>query len=207
MDEALGLAYRDRAAIPLLIGSDLPEVLGAAAHLSQLPALPEGARVLDVGGGPGHLALWMLQCWPAASVTVLDTLASSVALDWTPALETARIEFVDGDIFGDLSAVAERRFERVVVARTIGQGHHESNLDLRPRFLDAMVALKPLVAPGGDLVVIDHFHGRDTEMADALKDQALAAGFGTNVKGWRLSGGGACLPWQLRFVNDADSDG
>lgn len=197
VEDLLAFQYAHVEAIRLLIGRDLYPVMAAAAHLTQLPPLPPGATVLDVGGGPGHLALWMLECWPLSTITVLDRVASAVNRDWTPGLAASNIRFVDGDVPADLAAVQGLRFDRIIIARTLAQ-EASSDQDLRPIFREALVALRGLVVDGGDVIVIDHFHGRDSEMADAINSIAQEVGFDRNIRGWHAPE--PELPWQLRLV-------
>jgi 2-polyprenyl-3-methyl-5-hydroxy-6-metoxy-1,4-benzoquinol methylase len=202
VEEVLAFEYGRLEAIRLLIGRDLYPIMAAAALLTQLPPPAPSSKVLDVGGGPGHLALWMLRCWPStATITVLDRVASAVARDWTPTLSLSPIRFIDGDVPSNLSGVEGERFDRVVLVRMLAQGGHRT--DLRLKFLKALTALKPLVAARGDVIVIDHFHGRNMEMAQELADASTSAGFGS-VKGWRELG--PELTWQLRFIDDRVAD-
>jgi SAM-dependent methyltransferase len=192
--EVLAHAYGHRDLIGIVVGQDFHMIHAAAGLLVDLPPLAPGARILDVGGGPGHLALWMLRRWPSTSVTVLDPIASAVARDWTPALVGASIRFVSGAAPSNMSGIAGEQFDRIVIARTLAQGSGPENS--RAFCRSVIKALCPLVAEGGDLVVIDHFHGRDKQMTDSIAAAARQSGFPI-AKGWRID---PHVPWQIRFV-------
>lgn len=194
-DEFLSLIYRHPETIAMIVAQDLNAITAVAALLTALPPPGNTSTILDVGGGPGHLALWMRHCWPLSRVTVLDRVASSVALDWTPILMDGRISFVDGELPSNLAAIAGQQFERIVVARMLSQaaGHG----DLRVFGRRALKALRPFVVDGGDLVIMDHFHGRDEQITKSLAASARKAGFADSVTGVRI---GEHLPWQLRFA-------
>ena len=199
-DERLAFAYGRGDIVRLLMGSDFHRIVEVAWLLAQLPE-PSGSRILDIGGGPGHLALWMTRCWRSATVTVMDRIASAVAQEWTGALPSSGIRFVDGDLPGNLTAVAGQQFDRVVLAYVVAQDEKENRrANLRPIFQRAMRALGPLVAKGGDLVVIDHFYPKDTKISQAIVNASTEAGFSDKgVKGWR----GARkqhTAWQLRIL-------
>ena len=80
----------------------------------------------------------------------------------------------------------------------LGQGGSSKVETLRPTFRDVLTALRPLVTDGGDLIVIDHLHGQDMEVAQVINEDALSAGFRANPKGWRPPA--PEMPWQVRFV-------
>lgn len=132
---------------------------------------------------------------------MLDRIASAVDQHWTPGLVSLGVRFIDGHLPANLAAVATEKFDRIVAAYVFGQGQLANpGLDPRPVIRRAMTALRPLVAPGGDVIVLDYFHDRDTKLAESINAAAQRAGFGKTVKGWKLQDPEA--PWQLRFVTE-----
>lgn len=198
-DDAMAFAYQHAEAIGLVLGGDFHQITALAALLTALPPLAPSSTLLDVGGGPGHLALWMLRCWPSVHVTVLDRVASSVARDWTPALAASGIRFVDGEVPAKLTGLSGERFDRVVVARMLKQDVAPGQ-DVRPFCRLAVKSLERFVALGGDLIIIDLFHDQDERAQQSLGETAKKLGFNHTIKGWRLD---PHDPWQLRFVKEA----
>ena len=147
----------------------------AETALARRPARPEffdafareigrdGARVLELGSGPGFLAQHLLHAWPG-----LDY----VALDFSPAMHqlaaerlgerAARVRFVersflDADWFDGLGV-----FDAVVTHQAVHELRHKRHAAT----LHAQV--RPLLAAGGRYLVCDHFLGEGGLSNDQL---------------------------------------
>ncbi len=134
------LAYRFESAEPFCSAAYLLPRLRRA-----LSALPEGARLLDLGCGNGALTAALLR--PGWNVT---------AIDWSPrAIGIAQaayrgICFIAADVTAPLEEIAQSSFDAVLSAEVI-----EHVRDPRGLLANARRALKP----GGKLVITTPYHG------------------------------------------------
>ena len=163
----------------------------AETALAKRPARPEffdafareigrdGARVLELGSGPGFLADHLLRAWPALAY---------VALDFSPAmheLAAARL----GERAADVRFV-QRSFRDAEWADGLGEFDvvvtHQALHELRHK--DHATALhaqvRPLLSAGGRYLVCDHYLGGDGLSNDQLymtvaqqREALLRAGF------------------------------
>ena len=107
--------------------------------------IPEGARVLDVGGGPGRYALWLAE--RGCRVTLADLSQANVDFALAKAGELGL------DLRGlcadarDLSALAGERFDHVLL---MGPLYHLTDAKERAQAVRSALAL---LAPGGTLAV------------------------------------------------------
>jgi SAM-dependent methyltransferase len=125
-----------------------------ASTLSQLlhanASFPEGSRVLEVGCGVGAQTLTLAANNPRARITAIDISEESVH-EARRAVQQAglrNVEFARADIF-DLP-FAPRVFDHVFVCFVL------EHLD-RP--VEALRALQSMLAPGGEMNVIEGDHG------------------------------------------------
>jgi len=139
----------------------------------------DGARVLELGSGPGFLAEHLLRAWPA-----LDY----VALDFSPAMHqlaaerlgerTARVRCVERSFRDADWADGLGPFDAVVTHQAVHELRHKDHAST----LHAQV--RPLLAPGGRYLVCDHYLGGDGLSNDRLymtveqqREALLRAGF------------------------------
>jgi len=139
----------------------------------------DGARVLELGSGPGFLADHLLRAWPG-----LDY----VALDFSPAMHAlaaerlgaraARVRLVERS-FRDATWVdGLGPFDVVVTHQAVHELRHKDHATA----LHAQV--RPLLAAGGRYLVCDHYLGGDGLSNDQLymtvdqqREALLRAGF------------------------------
>jgi SAM-dependent methyltransferase len=163
----------------------------AEAALGKRPVRPEffdtfarligrdGARVLELGSGPGFLADHLLRAWPG-----LDY----VALDFSPAMHqlaaerlgerAARVTFIERSFRDPDWSRGLGPFDAVVTHQAVHELRHRDHA----RTLHAQV--RPLLAAGGAYLVCDHYLGDDGLSDDQLymttagqRDALLQGGF------------------------------
>jgi ubiquinone/menaquinone biosynthesis C-methylase UbiE len=131
----------------------------------------EGAmRVVDIGCGPGTLAIGIARAYPSASVSALDGDPEILSL----AREKARaagvmISFAEG--LATAPPFERGTFDRVVTSLVL---HHLSPGDKRT----ALRAMFDLLQPGGRLLVADWGEARSLVMRAAFLSVQLLDGFG-----------------------------
>jgi SAM-dependent methyltransferase len=174
----------------------------AETALARRPARPEffdafarligrdGARVLELGSGPGFLADHLLRALPNLRY---------VALDFSPAMHqlaaerlgerAARVAFVERSFREPDWSDGLGPFDAIVTHQAVHELRHR---DYAPA-LHAQV--RPLLAPGGAYLVCDHFLGEGGLSNDQLymtvdeqRDALLRAGF-ADVEAVLVKGG------------------
>jgi len=136
-----------------------PEFFDAFAHLVGR----DGARVLELGSGPGFLADHLLRAWPT-----LDY----VALDFSPAMHqlaaerlgerSARVRFVERSFREPAWSERLGPFDAVVTHQAVHELRHKD-------YAQALHAqVRPLLASGGSYLVCDHFLGEGGLFNDQL---------------------------------------
>lgn len=163
----------------------------AETALARRPARPEffdtfarligrdGARVLELGSGPGFLADHLLRAWPDLAY---------VALDFSPAMHqlaaerlgerAARVGFVERSFRDPAWSDGLGPFDAVVTHQAVHELRHKHHATT----LHAQV--RPLLASGGCYLVCDHFLGEGGLSNDQLymtvdeqRDALLSGGF------------------------------
>jgi SAM-dependent methyltransferase len=150
----------------------------------------DGARVLELGSGPGFLAGHLLHAWPT-----LDY----VALDFSPAMHQlaaerlgdrgARVRFVERSFRDTAWSAGLGPFDAVVTHQAVHELRHKD-------YAQALHAqVRPLLASGGIYLVCDHFLGEGGQSNDQLYmtvdeqgDALRRAGFG-DVEAVLVKGG------------------
>jgi len=139
----------------------------------------DGARVLELGSGPGFLAEHLLGTWPALEYT---------ALDFSPAMHqlaaerlgarAARVRLVERSFREPGWAHGLGPFDVVVTHQAVHELRHKDHASA----LHAQV--RPLLAAGGRYLVCDHYlggHGLSNDQlymtVDEQRDALLRAGF------------------------------
>jgi protein-L-isoaspartate O-methyltransferase len=109
--------HSDLDLVKIRYGTDFKSICSIATEL-QLISVPSKSRILDIGGGPGHLAFWMANIWDDCTVTVADKY-SDLGSKWALEIGQNRVDFVDATL-PDLSPIEERKFDIVVLSRVLG---------------------------------------------------------------------------------------
>ena len=139
----------------------------------------DGARVLELGSGPGFLADHLLRAWPTLAL---------VALDFSPAMHqladerlgerAARVRFVERSFRDAAWSDGLGPFDAVVTHQAVHELRHKDYATT----LHSQV--RPLLAAGGRYLVCDHFLGEGGLSNDQLymtvdeqRDALLRAGF------------------------------
>ena len=174
----------------------------AAAALGKRPVRPEffdafareigvdGARVLELGSGPGFLAEHLLRAWPSLAYT---------ALDFSPAMHelaaerlgerAARVRFVERSFREADWVDGLGPFDAIVTHQAVHEVRHKDHVPA----LHAQA--RALLASGGKYLVCDHYLGGDGLSNDQLymtvdqqREALLSAGF-ASVEAVLVKGG------------------
>jgi SAM-dependent methyltransferase len=176
----------DRTRIGL--GLDFERLCEAARFLATL-APPPRPRILDVGGGPGALALWMVERWPGGSVTVADPLAVRSGGSWAGSPGTPSIRFLRSAL-PELEGVEEDPFDLIVISSVLETAlRSAARVELPPRpdpsspsarraarALGTIIrALEARSTPEGHLVLLEGWtRERLRLLSRALRDTGVA---------------------------------
>lgn len=91
------LLHQDARVFAAMVAHNLPRLMCAAKLIAGVTPVP-GMRVLDLGGGPGHLAFWTAEVWPQAQVTVVDPHGAALGEQLARQQRTDRVTFTPGSI-------------------------------------------------------------------------------------------------------------
>ena len=86
-----------------------------AEELARVP-VPPTSRILDIGGGPGHLAFWMAKIWDCP-VTVADKY-SHLGEQWAKEIGEHRVTFVEA-LLPDLNPLESEQYDIVLLSRVL----------------------------------------------------------------------------------------
>lgn len=100
----------------LKCGNDFDILCDIATELSKLPVSPK-SRVLDIGGGCGHLAFWMANNWNTAEVTVTD-LYPHLGEQWANEIGENRVKFVNATLPG-LNIETDQKYDVIIMSRVL----------------------------------------------------------------------------------------
>jgi len=150
----------------------------------------DGARVLELGSGPGFLAEHLLGAWPGLDYTALDFSPAMHQLAAERLGERAmRVRFVERSFREPAWVEGLGPFDVVVTHQAVHELRHKDYATT----LHAQV--RPLLAAGGRYLVCDHHLGGDGLSNDQLymtvdqqRDALLRAGF-ANVEAVLVKGG------------------
>jgi len=98
-------------------GNDFNRICNIAAELQKL-IVPLDKHVLDVGGGPGHMAFWLSHIWPTCNLTVADNF-SKVGIAWGKEIGTEKVNFIDSQL-PELGDVESNKYDVVLISRVLG---------------------------------------------------------------------------------------
>lgn len=133
---------------------------GAAQRLAAVAGLPQGTRLLDVGGGTGSFSIALAAADPSLSATVLELPdIAPIARDRIAASPLAeRVDVIVGDMLHD---DIPRGYSAFLLANVVHYWAPETNVDLLRRLRSAAV-------PGARLLLVDFW-------TDATHSQPVAA--------------------------------
>ena len=150
--------------VKICYGIDFNRICCMAEELMHLD-VPINTTILDVGGGPGHLAFWMANIWNPASVTVADNNAVVGQL-WAKKINENRVEFVKSQL-PELDEFDGQEFDVVLLSRVLSilEGFKLPSYvaDFESEDAQRLLAylekigkrLKELVKPEGRVIVLD----------------------------------------------------
>ena len=173
-----GYGSRERARL-----QDQADALAALLHADT--AYAAGSRVLEAGCGIGAQTVSLARLSPGARIVSLDLARESVmaARGKVATAGLGAVEFLQADLFA--LPFRPRTFDHVFVCFVL---EHLS----RP--VDALVALRDLVRPGGTVTVIEGDHGSAYFHPDS---DAAREAIGCQVELQRAAGGNALIGRQL----------
>jgi len=114
--ELLAFLHSDLRLAKILYGVGFHLICAIAEELRRLP-IPPNSRILDVGGGPGHLAFWMAHIWPECSITVADKYPA-LGTQWAKEIGESRVTFADA-VLPDLAPLESQQFDYVILSRVL----------------------------------------------------------------------------------------
>jgi SAM-dependent methyltransferase len=156
--------HSDLKLVKIWYGADFNRICDIVLRLNEIN-IPANPTVLDIGGGPGHLAFWMANIWNASSVTVADINITAGPI-WAKEINESRVNFVKSK-FPELEEVGDRKYDVVVLSRILSAMDElnlpESISDINDNEVQRLLAelekagnrLKNLVKPQGQVIVID----------------------------------------------------
>jgi SAM-dependent methyltransferase len=151
-------------------GVDFDSICQIAKELAMLTVPPQ-SEILDIGGGPGHLAFWIAHIFNAASVTVADSF-QEMGSEWAKSIKEKRVNFVNSHL-PELKKLDGQKFDAVVLSRVLSfipdlklprlkSGlETESYLDsdemnqLAKKIEKIGSRLKELIKPNGQLIIME----------------------------------------------------
>lgn len=97
-------------------GNDFNRICAIAGELAEL-FIPAKSRILDIGGGAGHLAFWMRNIWPDCHVTVAD-IYPDLGTEWAKKLGKDHVTFVDATLT-ELEGLKDNDYNVIVLSRVL----------------------------------------------------------------------------------------
>lgn len=162
------------------------------AFREQLSTLKPDMRVLELGSGPGFLAAYLLDAFPAARLTLLDFSAAMHDLARARlGAHVDRVRFVERSFKEPGWNQGLGQFDVVVTNQAVHELRHKRHAaDLHAR-------VRAVLVPAGTYLVSDHFFGDTGLSNDQLymtveeqRDALLRAGFSEVV---RVAGAGTLV--------------
>jgi SAM-dependent methyltransferase len=156
--------HSDLKLVKIWYGADFNRICDIALRLNEIN-IPANPTVLDIGGGPGHLAFWMANIWNASSVTVADINITAGPI-WAKEINESRVDFIKSKL-PQLEAIGDRKYDVVVLSRILSAMDElnlpESIYDINDNEVQRRLAelekvgnrLKNLVKTQGQIIVID----------------------------------------------------
>lgn len=97
-------------------GGDFDEICLIANELSNLD-VPTDARVLDIGGGPGHIAFWLNHIWPDCQITVVDEY-SEVGIQWAREIGIDKVTFINDEL-PEIKSIESNQYDVILLSRVL----------------------------------------------------------------------------------------
>lgn len=193
---SLYLAFSNLELTKLWYGNSMVETCRIARELSLL-SIPENARILDIGGGPGALAFWMAHIWDDCRVTVADQFPDT-GRQWAHEIGTDNVNFVNS-LLPDLPGILDNSYDVILLSRVL---HYLKELRIPTHGLGPDDYLK---SPGGQL-----FERNFGTLLDRIKSVMAPGGHLVIVEQW--SEAKACLTQMIMeqnglYIDDKFSDG
>lgn len=150
----------------------------------ELTALPDVARVLELGSGPGFLAAVLLDARPRLNLTLLDFSAAMHGLARARLGHRSEgVMFVERSFKEPGWASGLGPFDAVVTNQAVHELRHKRHAPALHR------AVRGILAPGGVYLVSDHVFGEGGLPDERMymtepehREALLAAGFGSVEK-------------------------
>jgi len=116
-------------------------------YATLIPLLKEGLRVLDVGCGTGAISNGIAKLvGPTGCVIGIDNTEKFIVSGKESYKETVNLELIHSDLFNYDN---DEKFDLIVAART---------LQWLSNPLDALIKMKSLLKPGGQISILDYNH-------------------------------------------------
>lgn len=169
-DEQFMFCHRSLNLVKLWYGNDFSVTTTVAEELQRL-SVPTQSKVLDIGGGPGHLAFWMAHVWDVSGITVADRF-SHLGQAWAENIKEGRVTFIDAAL-PELKGIADDSYGVALVSRVLGfmdslnlpsstqdfstEGYLKGDAAKRmdAELVTLAKGIKRVLAPGGLLIVVD----------------------------------------------------
>ena len=116
-ETAFDFCHKNLQLVKIWYGADINHLCLAAKALKDLDISP-GLDILDIGGGAGHLAFWMVQIWKPTKITVADKYPE-IGSRWAKDIKEARVEFIDTLLPG-LERLPAKTYKVIILSRVLG---------------------------------------------------------------------------------------
>jgi 2-polyprenyl-3-methyl-5-hydroxy-6-metoxy-1,4-benzoquinol methylase len=114
--DSFSFCHSDLELTKIWYGADFYHLCRIASELSKL-SIPPKVRILDIGGGPGHLAFWVANIWEPSIITVAD-IHSKIGSEWAKLIGENRVEFVDSTL-PELKNLTVKNYEIILMSRVL----------------------------------------------------------------------------------------
>jgi len=154
----------------IFYGVDFNSICQIARELAMLTVPPQ-SKILNIGGGPGHLAFWMAHIFNAASVTVADSF-QEIGFEWAKSIKEKRVNFVNSHL-PELKELDGQKFDAVVLSSALSfipnlnfpeamidqelelYFNSEVAKDLAMKLEEIGSRLKEILKPNGQIIILE----------------------------------------------------
>lgn len=136
--------------------------------------VPNNLRILDIGGGPGHIAFWLNHIWPDCQITVVDKY-SNVGIQWAQEIKTDKVSFINGQL-PEIKSIESGEYDIVLLSRVLNNTNEfilptsfkidwddfslgKDGKDLMCGLEKIALSLSRVMKSDGKLIVIDSWSG------------------------------------------------
>ena len=183
---ALDIAFSHLGSSKLWYGNALIETSRIATELETL-SVPDNAKILDIGGGPGVLAFWMTTIWKDSHVTVADKY-SKVGMEWAKEIGNNQVTFIDS-LLPDLVVIPEYAYDVVILSRVLSYlkwmtfpkyisayniedyFKTQSGADFKNKFIEVVEKIKRVMLPDGHIIFVEQWHASNILVVCKLFEQ------------------------------------